>query len=105
MPFDIGEQTVRDGTKVKQAIVMTPKSAVVVGLKRINDLRKPAGISRVERWLIEQAHRGGAGPGTHRSVPLALSPHHGRAALAPRARARRTASPERDRLTVRSTRC
>jgi hypothetical protein len=62
MPFDIGEETVRDGTIVKRAIVMTPKSAVVVGLKRINDLRKPAGISRVERWLIEQSQNGTSSP-------------------------------------------
>jgi hypothetical protein len=58
MPFDIGEQTVRDGAIAQRVMVITPKSSVVIGLKRIRDLRKPTGISRVERWLIEQAHQG-----------------------------------------------
>lgn len=43
-----------------RVMVITPKSPMVIGQKRIDDLRKPSGISRVERWLIDQARKGGA---------------------------------------------
>lgn len=59
MPFDIAHQAVKHGASSHPALVITPKTAMVVGRKRISELRVPAGISRVERWLIEQARQGG----------------------------------------------
>lgn len=59
MPFAIDQQVVRHGSAEQGVMVITPKSAMTVGRKRIDDLRKPTGISSVERWLIEQARQRG----------------------------------------------
>jgi hypothetical protein len=60
MPFAIGEQTVRHGSTVHRVMVITPKSAMIIGRQRIDHLRRPTGISPVERWLIEQARQRGS---------------------------------------------
>jgi hypothetical protein len=60
MPFDITEQAVGRGTGARHVMVITPRRSTIVGRKRLDDLRKPSGISRVERWLIEQARERGA---------------------------------------------
>jgi hypothetical protein len=60
MPFDVTEQAVPRGTGLHRVTVITPKSATIVGRKRLNALRRPTGISRVERWLIDQARQGGS---------------------------------------------
>jgi hypothetical protein len=60
MPFAIDQQVVRHGSAEQGVMVITPKSAMTVGRKRIDDLRKPTGISPVERWLIEQARQRGS---------------------------------------------
>jgi len=60
MPFEIGERTVLHAGAAHQVTVITPKSAMTIGRKRIVELRRPSGISRVERWLIEQAGERGS---------------------------------------------
>ncbi|HLK35470.1 MAG TPA: hypothetical protein VKU41_01875 [Polyangiaceae bacterium] len=57
MPFAIGQQVVRSGAAMHALMVMTPKSPMTVGRKRLDDLRVPTGINPVECWLIEQARQ------------------------------------------------
>jgi hypothetical protein len=58
MPFEIDEHKVRGAGARHRVMVITPKAPMIIGRKRIDDLRKPSSISRVERWLIEQARKG-----------------------------------------------
>jgi hypothetical protein len=60
MPFVVTEATVGSGVAARQVMLITPTRPMVVGRKRIDALRHSTGVSRVERWLIEQSRPRGA---------------------------------------------
>lgn len=55
MPFLIEEISIRHDTSTHPAISITPKNAMVLGRERIERLRGPTSLNRVDRWLIQQA--------------------------------------------------
>jgi hypothetical protein len=55
--FSIEELQLTHQSLSQHGIVITPKNAVVVGRDRIERLRGAPSLSRVDRWLIEQAAR------------------------------------------------
>lgn len=57
MPFLIEEVSIRHDTSAHRAISITPKNEMVLGRERIERLRGPTSLNRVDRWLIEQAAR------------------------------------------------
>lgn len=55
MPFTIEEHPMQHGGVHQVAVVITAKNPMVIGHDRIQRLRRPAGMSDVDRWLIQQA--------------------------------------------------
>jgi hypothetical protein len=55
MPFVVEQHVVKKGSVPHGVMVITPRAPMIIGRKRIDELRRPSGISPVERWLIEQA--------------------------------------------------
>jgi hypothetical protein len=59
MPFTIGDLTVHHRNLRHGAMVITPKSPMIIGRARLEQLRKPSSLSKVERWLMAQARKRG----------------------------------------------
>jgi hypothetical protein len=55
MPFAIHDLTISHRDVEQGALVFTARSPMVVGRARIAQLRTPSDLSKVERWMIEQA--------------------------------------------------
>ena len=55
MPFFIEDLPVRHQNLTHRAIVITPKNSMVLGRERIEALRRPTSLNKVDRWLIDQA--------------------------------------------------
>jgi len=53
-PFSISETTVKSDNTLHPVLVITPRAPMVLGVERIEALRKPVGLSAVDRYLIEQ---------------------------------------------------
>jgi hypothetical protein len=60
-PFSIVDARVRTNKGPASVMVVTPKNRMVVDHARLDRLSKPAGLSPVEMWLIEQARLRGEG--------------------------------------------
>lgn len=59
MPFQFSELVLHHRNIEYTATVITPKTMMTFGRDRIGQLSKPTGISRVERWMIEEVGRRG----------------------------------------------
>ena len=57
MPFTIEDLPIRHQELTHRAIVITPKNPMVLGRERIEALRRPTSLNKVDRWLIDQAVR------------------------------------------------
>jgi len=60
IPFTISELSLRHNGVEQCAVVITPKSPMTIGRSRFEQLKKARGLSRVERWLVDQVSRRGA---------------------------------------------
>jgi hypothetical protein len=59
MPFTLSDVRLRHRGIERGAMVVTPKRAMVIDKERLDRLRRPSGLSQVERWLIAQAKQRG----------------------------------------------
>ena len=59
MPFTLGEVLMRHRGVERGAMVITPRTPIVVGLDRLQQVGQAKGLSPVERWLLEQIRKRG----------------------------------------------
>ena len=59
MPFAFSELVLHHRSIEYTATVITPKTMMTFGRERIAQLKKPSGISKVERWMIDEARKRG----------------------------------------------
>lgn len=57
MPFLVEDFGLKHGGLSHNAMVIIPKQPMILGRDRIKQLRGPSSLSRVDRWLLEQASR------------------------------------------------
>lgn len=58
-PFRISETTVKSDNTLHPVLVITPRAPMVLGVERIEALRKVPGLSPADRYLIEQTRKRG----------------------------------------------
>ena len=59
MPFTLGEVLLSHHGVERGAMVITPRTPIVVGAARLEQVAQAKGLSPVERWLIEQIQQRG----------------------------------------------